>query len=254
MNTCKEYIENPRPRVWLHALDVLTHVLRGDPKATAFKDEPGASAERHLENLREVMSEHMGRDGRFDEMVERTDFRRRRRVPQWDYAGGLDVGAYIDKRERCFVDYQKAEVIRKDGITILIDAGVPWRCREENNMELCHQKAYDIALQAEADGVPCRVIAIHGLEIPEFPDALAERRLVIKDYDDPIFPGIWGAFKNNATTNTFNNVCEDYLIGTSCPGNGTVSRVDVSKDFEDEEVIILEPANRIIDNGKFQRR
>ena len=121
-------------------------------------------------------------------------------------------------------------------------------------LEECHQKAYGIALRAEADGVPCRVIAIHGLEIPEFTGVNAERWMIIKDFNDPIFPGIWGAFKNNATTNTFNNVCEDYLYGTSCPGNGGVRPVDVSKDFADEEVIILEPANRIIDNGKFQRR
>lgn len=252
MNTPAEWIKNPTATGWLYALDVLRHVLKGDIRDTAFKAKnPNQGC---WMRLREAMGQAPEINPEFVELTERTNFRARKRVPQWDETGDLEVGAFIDKEDRCFVDYPKREVPQTNGITVIFDASVPWIERDGDYMLARHHKAYEIAVQAEADGVPCRVIALHTTRIDEFPGTVNRLYMTIKDFNDPIFPGIWGAFKGNDTTNDFNNVVMDYFVGTETSGNGYPTPSEISQDFADDEVVVLEPIGRIIFNPKFQRR
>ncbi len=97
-------------------------------------------------------------------------------------------------------------------------------------------------MKYEGEDIPCRVICALGISIPErYGQDPLKIYSVIKDYSDPIFPGIWGAIRNNADTNSFVNVIMDFMVGTRCGGNGTPTEIRVKEDFpEDEEVIILD--------------
>jgi hypothetical protein len=253
MNTVAEWIKHPTPRPWFHALDVLSHVLKGDEKQTAFKDPVPAAGRVHLDTLRAELERHKEHDKGFDEITERTNFRARRRKATWDESGDLETGAFIDKEERCFLDYPKVDTVQTNGITILIDGALPYQDRHDSYMLERHRKAYEIAIQAEADAVPCRVVFAESLQIPEIDQSMMIY-LIIKDFNDPIFPGIWGALKNNTTTNDLINVISDYILGTRAWGNGTHVHGDVAQDFEAEDVIILDPVKFLNIDPKFQRR
>lgn len=244
MVTAREFIQNPTSKLWAHGLEILRHTLKGDWTDTAFKHPLDPYSSRCLDEMRAELERHMDRDREFDELVERTNFRAKRRVSQWDDSGDLEVGAYIDREELCFVDWPKMEAPQQKGITILIDAAVPWCDRDENYMVEGHKKAYEIAVQAEADGVPCRVVAVYSVAIPEFAKP-SVRYIVIKDFHDPIFPGIWGALKSNKTTNNLINTTEDYLVGTRAPGNGSITSIYSGDEFAEDDVIVIEPATRI---------
>lgn len=249
MVTAEEYIKRPTPLIWMHALDILRHVLKGDTEQTAFKDNisPNRTC---LQELRKDLEEHLKYDPGFDELVERTNFRAKRRVPMWDDSGDLEVGAYIDREELCFTDYPKVDRPDTNGITITFDMFVAWKDRDGDYMIERHRKAYELAVQAEAEGVPCRVIGVVTSKIPEFSET-CRCFAVIKDFNDPIFPGIWGALKTNRTTNNFINTIADFLVGTRQCGNWYPTPTFMEREFAEDEVIVLAPATNLVP-GKFK--
>lgn len=251
MQTVAEWLKNPQPVMWFHAIDAFKHILKGDTKETWFKDKAASSHHDYLQIVREAMAEHRVFDRGFQEIVERTEFTGRRSKPVKDDCGDLDIGLFLDGDQDCFYDYPKAEVPQYRGVTIAFDITVCYGERDQTYMIDRHREAYRLAVQHEADGIPCRVIGVLGVcDIPELEDAPCRGKMkvffIVKDYTDPIFPGIWAAFKSNISTNAVWNSTSDYIIGTKCPGNGTRDYTRISDFIEDDEVVVLQPASMLM--------
>ena len=48
--------------------------------------------------------------------------------------------------------------------------------------------------------------------------------VVVKDYAEPIFPTLWGAFTDNATCNDMLNIVAETVVGTGRTANGCCVR------------------------------
>ena len=77
--------------------------------------------------------------------------------------------------------------------------------------------------------------------------------LVVKDYDDPIFPGIWSAFKSNRATNNFLNCFMDFIVGTHASGNGTAVTVDIGDDMFSDSVQLIDTKRVVLDGKKGEK-
>jgi len=240
MITPEEYIQQKPKKFFMHILDLCPHILKGDYKLTAYQDDdPSLEA---FEDFRRAMSEKVNLDN-LTEVYEETY----RRSWKWNTVksdgGDLVVEDYIAREELCFEEWVKEED-RKPALTILMDASIPACERSGTSLKRRHEKIYRITAESESEGRPCRVIACFGVDIPEIKGDMMTAYFVIKDYDDPIFSGIWGALKNNRAGNDFANVVMDFLVGTAAVGNGVPDTIYIGDDFEEDEVIIVE-AKRI---------
>jgi hypothetical protein len=237
MLTPQEYIERNPPVAWLHGLDVLEWVLRGDTKATIYKHhdpQPGC-----LSDLRREIETHPAEPGSFDEILEDVFHRasRSREIPS--EIGDLDIDRYLGGDPKCF-DEVIRERFERPALTIVLDMCIPWRERDDPDMAPRHRKVYALALKAEAEGRPCRVVSVGAEKVPESQETI-RFYVVIKDYNEPIYPGLWGGLKTNRSANDFLNCIMDYLHGTRDRANGTVCEWNVREDLpEDEEVIVID--------------
>jgi len=246
MVTPEEYIEEKYTVIWLHAIDAMKHILKGDYKQSAYKTP--CRDHSHLNNLREEIEQHkdpLDYDAIFEESFKPD----RKAIPFDSNTGDLDIDRYLNLNPLCFDDYRK-ERTRKAALTLALDIAISYRERRLSDMEERHREIYAIACEAEAENRPCRVVACAGTRIPELNKPL-KIYCVIKDYQDPIFPGIWAAFKTNATTNDFMNCLMDYLVGTKADGNGTVTDLFIEEDIPADEIILIK-AKRIITGEKKQ--
>ncbi|MFP3869032.1 MAG: hypothetical protein ACLFUU_12905 [Desulfobacteraceae bacterium] len=240
MQTAAEYIAKPRGNpentLWLHGMDALEHILQGDTDQTAFKDR-GDSRE-HLNTLKREMETPCPTED-FQEALEEVEFSKPRWKARASQEGDFEVEAWLNGESACFTEYFK-DSRQVNAISVVLDMVVPWRERHGAYMAPRHRKVYQIALEAEAQGIPCRVVACFSEKVPEYRKDL-RIFLVIKDYDDPIFPGLWGGLKSNLTANAFINCFMDYIVGTRHPNNGNLQYMEIGDDFWDDEVILIEP-------------
>jgi hypothetical protein len=253
MNSCEEHlIEYERTKVfpnplWTHALDVLKHVLKGDHKATFFKHN---GSERHF--LEELQSYLDGKPKEVDSFLEakHNAFVQERRWKRFDSeCGDLSVNRLLDGEPRPFDDYRKT-FVPKPAITIIMDMTVPYGERDGKSVAQRHEQIYKYACEANKEGRPCRVIAAEKCDITEA--AGHKSFIILKDFDDPIFPSIWAAFENNRLANSFINAYMDYFIGTHHYGNGTCMSYDLAEDF-DENAILVNPSTWIKDSRAISR-
>lgn len=266
MLTPQEYIDI-KPRVaWLYGLEVLHHILQGDIKQTAYLDP--SPARGYLDALRAEMEAHKVQDD-FDSIIEEKYKTEYRVKPLDSEMGELDVDRFLGSNPRCFNEYDK-HAEPKAGITIAFEYTMEYAGRTGSEMLTTHKECYAIAAECEGNQIPCRVIACGCIQIPEIRPSMEMPRgsrfkqredyhkaykkyeelerlsylrsyIVVKDYQDPIFPGIWGAFKNNKASNDFTNVFMDYLVGTSDMGNGTLRKFDIQEDIEADEIQLINP-------------
>ena len=266
MLTPQEYIDIKPKVAWLYGLDVLTHVLQGDHNQTAYKD--CSPAKGYLRSLSAELGEHKVQDD-FDTIIEERYKTEYRVEPLDSEMGELDVDKFLDSNPRCFNEYHKDAHIRA-GITIAFEFSMEYGARDGSEMLTTHKECYAIAAECEANQTPCRVIACGCLQIPELKpsgdrphrgrfanteaymkahkkyDELEKSMffrayIIVKDYQDPIFPGIWGAFKDNRSSNDFTNVLMDYLVGTRASGNGHLRAFNIEEDIEADEIQLINP-------------
>ena len=245
MITPEEYIERKPKKFFMHILDLCPHILKGDYKLTAYKDSnPSQSAFR---DFRRAMAEKVDLDNLTEIYEEKY-----RKSWKWDAiksdGGDLIIENYIAREELCFEEWIKKED-KKPALTILMDASIPANERSGKSLKIRHEKIYKITAEAEGEGRPCRVIACLGVDIPEIQGDMMTAYFIIKDYDDPIFSGIWSALKDNRTGNDFANVVMDFLVGTKADGNGVPDIIYIGDDFEEDEVVIIK-ADRIINSHR----
>lgn len=236
MLTPEEYITEKPQVAWLNGLEVLEHCLNADYRETIYKDPHPAMG--RLDELREELERHSKED-EFSEIEENVFYEDYHILERSSETGDLNIDRYLDRDERCFDEYVKVlQEGEKDAVSVIMDMSIPWTERDAGEMEKRHHDIYKIVLQCEADQIPCRVVAVYGSMIPERKKVL-KFYIVIKDYNDPIFPGLWGAFKTNKTTNNFGNVVMDFLVGTEHSGNGTPTPISIGDDIEDDELILI---------------
>ena len=222
----------------MHALEVAQHVLRADENATRYgKPQAQKEPERHVEGLR-IGMELRPSPAEFQKYVDNTARVGRKWSSQIGDNGDIDIDRYINRDQ---LPFDEAVRVRRDKPArfILLDAGVNWHDREKSYMEERHKKIYAEVLQCEAENTPCKVIAALQCAFPEsnYP---YRWYLTVKDWTDPIFPGIWGAYSNNRSTNHFTNMIMMFLVGTHTSGNGRTCTF-TADDFEGEDILAIPP-------------
>ena len=244
MITPEEYIKKKPYCFFIHGLDLLDYVLKGrtESEFTAYGDQKHNP--EHLRDLKTGMSKRLDIDPEYYSIIENSEFVQRKAIRMNSDVGELDIDRYLDKEEQCFIEYRK-EQIPYDALTILIEIAIPYAERYSDEMKYRHREAYKIAVESELNNRPCRVLGVLAISIPEIAPETLRCYVIIKDFNDPIFPGIWGALQNNSTTNDLWNVMSDYLIGTECHGNGLAVIFNPRRDFSDDEELVSISSKRL---------
>ena len=245
MLSVDEYLRIKPSNIWMHAIDAVMHILKGDLNRTAYGDKhPTWDC---WKDFRTEMEEHGVKKDSFQDII-KEKYRPVYKVKSFDSeCGELDVDRYLDRNSRCFNEYER-DMTHKPAVSLVIDASIPAMERGGTAMINRHKIIYSIAVECEAERRPCRVIAVGGIRISEVRQNM-KMYLVVKDYDDPIFPGIWSAFKSNRATNNFLNCFMDFIVGTHDSGNGTAVTVDIGEDMFSDSVQLID-TKRVILNGK----
>lgn len=240
MLTAQQYIDLKPTALWIHNLDLLEHVLKADPKATAYKGEFPPSMQAHRIFVEEI--EKASPKGIYRHIEEGFN-RRNATVEVPSTQGSLNIDRYLAKDELCFDEPVKRFKPRLSR-TIIFDAGKNQHERYGKDCEIRHEKVYAQAVRCEENGEPCRVVAA---VCHRYSEVLQKYYIVVKDYNDPIFPAIWACIKTNTASWALNNALADFMAGTNDSDNGS------SKDFRIGDDIPPEEDVQIIDPLKIER-
>lgn len=235
MMTVKEYIANQMPnRSFLSMPDVIEYILKHDTRKTVFKN-PELDGP-NFEPFKNSLNDPPERPEIFASCLDSYSPRRRHKELDAD-SGDIDLDRYLNGDPRPFIDVFSIQT-PKPARTILIDSCLSGMERHEEQITEQHKAVYREALRAEAEGTPFRVIACRSSKIDERPRPYTVY-IVVKDWNDPIFPNIWGALKTSKTTNDFGNCFQDFIVGSYTHGNGIPKITYYGNDFPPEEEIIL---------------
>ena len=249
MLTCKEYIEDkPVDKVVLHCMDLTRHILKRDVTQTAYKDPSPASS--FIEELTNAMDAET--DLKAYESAKNLRHKRPKLKRKHARHGSLHVGRHLNGSRRPFSTPYKPHV-EKTGKTIFFDIAIPYCERSGKEVEERFKKIYADALYCASQGIPCRVITCTNWLFEEVSGGKRDGLyfyIVIKDYMDPIFPGMWNALRTNALCNTYINVVADFLVGMKTGSHGRDGTLDVAKDFSEQGELVIMDAKRVIDSRK----
>jgi len=240
MLTPAEYLKNGMPKnheLWLNGLDLVAHCLQKDHTQTFFKDD--RPLPKYYDEWSDAMQKHVKSDDNFDDIYSNAYAPKKAWIPYHDDSGSFDTSAFISGEDFCFEDEKRVKQ-QQDSMSILIDCGVPYGERGDTYMIARHQAVYNLIAQCDSDDRPCQIIGVQNNRIDELSTPL-KLFIMVKDYTDSIFPAIWGALKNNQTTNSFCNVTMDYFIGTKSYGNGAPTVLEDAEQYfpANEEIIIF---------------
>jgi hypothetical protein len=226
--------------IWLHCLDVVDHILKGDVNQTLFRDQ--SPAMDLYNDWKDALSNHPDFDESFDEIIDNAYEMKKKWQRYDDESGDFQLDSFLGGEELMFDSYDKV-LGEKPAVSVIYDGMVPCGWRNSTYMEDRHKDVYKIAAQCESDRRPCRVVMVWQHTIPEFNKPL-KVFWVVKDYTDPIFPAIWACFQNNRIANYTWNAFHDFVTGTNHYGNATAEEMrNVEQYFEEDEELIFFGAN-----------
>lgn len=241
MNTVEEVVAYPPANeMTLHCMDVIKYVLQGKKAKTMFGHPVEEFEWSIFKEFREALEARADEDN-FNNVVEECyQPKKKWKVRYSESDGDFCVDRYLDNDDRMFESESK-ELDKTDGLTLILDLVCPYSERDSNSMQERHTKCYTEAMEALSIGRPVRVVGILPLTFKERKVFIT--KIIIKDWNDPIFPGIWGVLKNNLTANSFWNVLADFIIGTSSEsnGHGCPEKFKLSEHFEEGNYISIEP-------------
>ena len=240
MQTPSEYLKNGIPKsneLWLNGLDIVKHCLQGDSEQSFFKaNDP---AKKHLTHWQDAMAQRAESDGSFIDIYDNAY----KPEVQWQTfdndTGMLDVGQFINGESLCFEDdievYEQGQCV-----SVIIDMAIPWSEREDTIMQTRHEQVYNLIAQCDGENRPIQVIGAFRISVSEHKKPL-NIFIVVKEYNDTIFPAIWGTLIDNRSCNDFINVIMDYFVGTIDGGNGQIKAMDQADQYfpEHEELHIF---------------
>ena len=266
METIQNWIDSgpDRPlKAWFHGLDVLAHCLKADFDNSAWGCPEETLRERtregSLSSLRawiEGYSEK--RLPGFDDIAREVYSRPRKRSR--DILGfegdALDVDAYVSARAEgedlnevpVWTDENRVTDRRKMALSLVFGGEVPWVERKKTYMRDRQRQAYQICLQCEQERRPVRVVAAYASKFSEAAQPIVFY-VVVKDWNDPVFPALWGAYQDNAVSNDFSAVQSFAIVGTKDIRAGSPVRYNIAPDFVGEEVQLLGPAGLTVYEG-----
>jgi hypothetical protein len=254
MLTPKEYLDRFQGKalpkvVWMNGLELVEHVMAGDWKQTIHGD-PNAHRE-HLYEVQSEMEAHAKDPDKLEEIM-REGLQKKNRWKRFDdYSGDLDLDRYMQTRvgmNPVFDNFSKVKTHRP-AMNILLDVAIPWMERGDRDMKARHEEVYKLTVQCQNENRPCRVIAANCISIPEAPRNIVFFT-IIKDFRDPIFKGIWGAYKTNTAANSMLNVLADYFIGTSSSCNGCSEDINVLDHFQEGEVVLVKSKRLLMQKSR----
>lgn len=249
METVREWIAHPHAgEVWVHGLDLLEHILRFDPAGSALKRSCRSaidSTRRYVQEAREAIQKHQHDTALDDAVMELNSRPRRRSRPRLDVDGDdLNVDAYLEAGQdlagaKVWDLEERVEDKRKPAVTMVLDVSVPWGMRKDDFIITRQRMAYRIAMACEAEKRPCRIIAAIDAKYPgDFNDEIVKWRIILKDWDEPIFPALWAMFRDNRTTNSaaINGVAVA-VVGCVHEYNGVYGKFTL--DLPADQVVVL---------------
>lgn len=247
METVAQWIKNPHSgNTWFHGLDVLGHILRADPEAVSKPRSPESSDQSYLSELRAEIEQYK-RDTRLDELCADVFSRPRKRTRHIIAEDGDDV--YVDgyvggNRREYFTRARREEARHKPALSICFEGNVPHDDRGADYIEKYQLDAYDLIIKAEREGRPCRCVVLMEQGYSDRDDGHYRFHLVVKDWNEPVFPALWGCFKNNKTANTLANTMTAFIVGGNPWGNGTPKRFTLDSLPDGEEVVVVGHKNK----------
>lgn len=229
--------------VWMYGLDILDHCLQEETFDTFWKC--SEVSRNHARTIRKAMQNREDDPVIYEEIEQNSYIPGLKYKEVFDTEGEVDIDQYLGGDDRCFRNFHKLES-DSGAINLVLDMSIASSERFKSSMLKRHKRCYEIAFNAEAEGRPCRVIAAFTISFPEIdtgdghwstPKKAITNLIVVKDFTDPIFPGIWGALETNETTNSFVNLICDYFYGTADMGNGYLKDCFIRNYIFDDEII-----------------
>lgn len=246
MLTAAEYIKEKPTTLYIHGLEALKHCLKGDYQQTAYRD-PNPDMTR-LAMFQDEITRHVENAQDFNEHYKDKLKLGKTRKRHKSTSGDFNTERYINGSKRPF-DASRKTIGGQRGVTVLFCAGINAQDVNGKIMEERHKRAYDFAAKCFNERRPCRIIAVKWNQyIHESTQPFKTFKLyvIVKDFNDPLFPTIWGAYKTNASTNMWSNIMWDFLIGTHSDGHGQPSAAYVLEDFQEDRIhVISDPKARI---------
>jgi hypothetical protein len=241
MITAREYVIYKPKTFFIHAVELLRHVLKGDHRQTAYVGKgKNFKSTHHLRDLMEYMEEHKKESNADFKRLQKESYRRKKAWRDIDAeTGDIQIDRYLNNERKMYTD-QQSTIKKKRALSLIFDIGTNANERGDSFVNKRYEKIYKLTFQAMADRRPCRVIAVDGHGITEIRGRPLAMYMVIKDYRDPIFPGIWGALKGNAQANTLLNCIAEYFIGTEDYGNGHSTTVYINSDIRHDEIQLID--------------
>jgi len=230
------------PDLWFEGQDLLQYVLRGDrsQEATIFGDLKHETD--LLKTLQDALQDRGDLTDAFNEAFLGSYNPQRKTRYFTSDSGDFSVDDYIDNMHDAgclFFEDEEPVYKPRPACTLGLDLAIPWSERHGADMTPRHSEAYSLTAEAESLASPLRVVAVLGTEIPEVHNTI-HVFVTIKDFDDPIFPAIWGLLKSNLTANAAINVIMDYVIGTAHHGNGTPTDTVLADHLPDDECQVIQ--------------
>jgi hypothetical protein len=251
--------DSPR-EIWVHALDLLEHVLKMDTDNSFYKTpicgtKKGSvnGGQTYLEHLDEAMQTPPPPDPEFENIMQDC-FRKKKKYKLRQSKRGqrFNVGGYIsmkagDKDARPFKKYYKDHK-RETAKTLVFEMCTPYIDRDKDYQRDRHKIIYSVALACEAKNIPCRVVGYLGTDTGRKDEGEYRFFVVIKDYNEKIYPGIWGALQSCATSNSFENSIMNYFVATKATNNGYPHvKCELEKYIpDDEDVLVINGRNTSI--------
>lgn len=244
METVKDWIANPHAgEVWVHGLDLLSSLLRFDPGASAFKNAPQFD-QGELDEFRkniEAYKPDMELAAAVEEVFSRP--RRRSRARLEREGDDLNVDAYLEAGAdvagaRVWDVEERVADRKKQAVSVILEGAVAWVDRGGPLMARRQRQAYEVALRCEAEGRPCRVVAAMSIRYLEWEQAV-DWFVVIKDYDEPIFPALWGALRDSKTCNTMWRLVSAFVVGSRDKSHGRARAFAPCPGVPETEAVIV---------------
>jgi len=247
---------------WFSAIEMYRYFMKGKRTEAYYHRKDFGGDEDAVRYLRKHLSD-IDETDTYQSIIDETFKPTMKLVEEPSTSGEIVIERYLDGVANMFDEPYKRRVHRP-GMTIIFEIAIPVSENRSEKQRRRFDKVYRLVTTAENDGCPCRVIAAAATRCSERHEEVHQARKVgvkldstirtywvIKDYEDPIFPGIWGPMSTSYGANQLMVAYMSLVVGTNDYTRGQVATYDVAKDMPpDEEIIIVDASYLNYDGTK----
>jgi hypothetical protein len=225
--------------LWIPAIDLMEHILKFQQDNTIFKNAHHSGVNQYIDILRNEIDKDRDDFETFNEAFDNAYIPTKKYKPERADDGELLIDAYIGGEKKPFEDMVQVLEDSKKALSIFINFGLNYGERHGNSIDQAYKEVYRIAASCEADNRPCRVIGTFADRVDEDNrSCLVRLMVVLKDYNDPIFPTIWAGINNNLVAHALCVCVFAFLIGTTDLGMGRMITFQISDIVESDEDVL----------------